>query len=187
MVSAQSLLMLVSFTAANLVRAHAVDSTWLGEGKSPLEVSLTAPSGNAAEIVAKITNTGATDLNLVKIGSILDTKLPIQRLVVTDGAGNAVSPQGIHPSIDFDALQEKDLELLKAGSSLETIVDGTKVHDFEESGVYSFSARGLLHFAVAPSTTPSGPAILFASTTLRLRGGARPAAADRPRSWWRLL
>ena len=89
MVLAKSLLALVSFTAANLARAHAVDARWLGErgAGSPLEVSLTAPSGNVAEIVAKISNTGTTDLNLVKIGSILDTKLPIQRLVVTDGAG----------------------------------------------------------------------------------------------------
>ena len=87
MVTVKSLLALVSFTAANLARAHAVDARWLGEGGSPLEVRLSAPSGNAAEIVARISNTGTTDLNLVKMGSILDTKLPVQRLVVTDSVG----------------------------------------------------------------------------------------------------
>lgn len=176
MVAANSLLALVSLTAASLVRAHAVDARRLGEGESPLEVRLSAPSGNVAEIVAKITNTGPTDLNLVKVGSILDTMLPVQRLSVTDDAGTAVTPKGIHPSIDFEALREKDFELLQAGSSVETTVDGTAVHDFEKSGVYNFSARGLLHFAVAPSMTPSGPAILFESNTISLHVDARPAA-----------
>lgn len=67
--------------------------------------------------------------------------------------------------------------MLKAGSSIETIVDGTNVHNFEKSGVYSFSARGLLHFAIAPSTVPSGPAMVFESNTLTLQVDAQPAAA----------
>lgn len=60
---------------------------------SPLEVELSAPvSGSVSELVARIKNAGTADLNLLKVGTILDEKLPVQKLVVQDEAGESLQP-----------------------------------------------------------------------------------------------
>ncbi|KAK6854266.1 hypothetical protein PG995_009359 [Apiospora arundinis] len=82
MVSTRSLVALASLAAANLVNAHVIEK----RAPSPLEVKLTTPTGDVAEIVATITNVGAEDLNLLAVGTILDTKLPIERLAVSNEA-----------------------------------------------------------------------------------------------------
>lgn len=74
--------------AANLVSAHVIEK----RAPSPLEVKLTTPTGDVAEIVATITNVGAEDLNLLAVGTILDTKLPIERLAVSNEAGKRSLP-----------------------------------------------------------------------------------------------
>lgn len=88
MVSTRSLVAFASLAAASLINAHAISHSRLGKrAPSPLEVKLTAPTGDVAEIVATITNVGTEDLNLLAVGTILDTKLPIERLLVSGEAG----------------------------------------------------------------------------------------------------
>lgn len=88
MVSTRSLITFASLAAAGLADAHAINHGRLGKrAPSPLEVKLTAPTGDVAEIVATITNVGTEDLNLLAVGTILDTKLPVERLLVSDEAG----------------------------------------------------------------------------------------------------
>lgn len=58
------------------------------EETSVLEVTLfSSTTGVAAELVATIKNTGATDLNLLKVGTLLDEALPVQKLSVADESG----------------------------------------------------------------------------------------------------
>lgn len=66
----------------------------LNKRDSRLEVTLEpSTSGTPTEVIATIKNNGANDLNLLKVGTILDDKLPVQRVVVTDQSGMAASSQ----------------------------------------------------------------------------------------------
>ncbi|KAK8045364.1 hypothetical protein PG993_005388 [Apiospora rasikravindrae] len=175
MVPTRSLIALASIATASLTNAHAIDHKRLGKrAQSPLEVKLKAPMGDVVEIVATITNVGAEDLNLLAVGTILDTKLPVERLAVSDEAGVEVLSNGIHISLEYEALASEHFELLKAGASLKTVIDGNSVHSFDEAGTYTFEARGMLPYALAPSTQLGGSAV-YQSNALRL------AIADAPR------
>ncbi|RYP53798.1 hypothetical protein DL769_010446 [Monosporascus sp. CRB-8-3] len=148
-----------------------------GERSSQLEVELAVPSsGSVSELVARIKNVGTTDLNLLKFGTILDDKLPIQKVVVLDEAGEEVQAKAIHPSLDYDALQSKHFQLLKAFESVETIIDAATVHSFDISGTYSFVVEGLIPLAVAPSTKLSGPPAYVKSNTVSMYVEARTAS-----------
>ncbi|KAK7991715.1 hypothetical protein PG996_013268 [Apiospora saccharicola] len=171
MVSTRSLVVFASLAAASLVKAHAINQGRLGKrAPSPLEVKLTAPTGDVAEIVATITNVGSDDLNLLAVGTILDTKLPIERLIVSIKAG-----KGIQITLEHEALTNEHFELLKAGASLQTVIDSTNVHSFDEAGTYTFEARGILPYAVAPSTQLGASLAAYQSNALSL------AVTDAPR------
>ncbi|KAK8098033.1 uncharacterized protein PG998_013519 [Apiospora kogelbergensis] len=175
MVSARSLMALTSLAAASLVSAHAIDHSRLGKrAPSPLEVKLTAPTGDVAEIVATITNVGAEDLSLLAVGTILDKHLPVERLAVSNEAGIEVPFKGVHITLEHEALTSEHFELLKAGASLQTVIDSTSVHSFDEVGTYAFEARGMLPYALASSTQLRSSAA-YQSNALRL------AVADAPR------
>ncbi|KAK6845828.1 Deuterolysin metalloprotease family-domain-containing protein [Apiospora arundinis] len=173
MVSTRSLVALASLAAANLVNAHVIEK----RAPSPLEVKLTTPTGDVAEIVATITNVGAEDLNLLAVGTILDTKLPIERLAVSNEAGIEIPSKGIHISLEHEAFTREHFELLKAGASLKTIIDGTSVHSFDEAGTYTFAAEGMLPYAPASSTQLSGSAA-YQSNALRLAVTSAPRPAQ---------
>ncbi|RYP63964.1 hypothetical protein DL771_008999 [Monosporascus sp. 5C6A] len=154
-----------------------------GERSSQLEVELAVPtSGSVSELVARIKNVGSTDLNLLKFGTILDDKLPIQKVVVLDEAGGEVQAKAIHLSVDYDALQSKHFQLLKASESVEAIIDAAMVHSFDKSGTYSFVIEGLIPLAVAPSTKLSGPPAYVKSNTVSMYVEAREASFQGSRS-----
>ncbi|KAK8069802.1 Deuterolysin metalloprotease family-domain-containing protein, partial [Apiospora phragmitis] len=164
--STRALVTLATLAAASLVNAHVVYHTH-------------GSHGDVAEIVATITNVGAKDLNLLVVGTILDTKLPVERLAVSDEAGVEVPSKGIHISLEYEALTSEHFEPLKAGASLQTIIDGTSVHSLDSAGgTYIFEARGLLPYAPAPSTQLSGSAA-YQSNALRLR---LPVVPNAPRA-----
>ncbi|KAK7942742.1 Neutral protease 2 [Apiospora aurea] len=185
MVSTRSLIALASIAATSLVNAHAIHHSRLGKRvPSPLEVKLTASTDDVGEIVANITNMGAEDLNLLVVGTILDTKLPVERLIVSNEAGAEMPSKGIHVSLEYEALANEHFELLKAGASLMTVIDGTSVHSFDEAGTYTFEARGMLPYALAPSTQLGGSAA-YTSNVLRVAvtdAPRRPAQALLPSS-----
>ncbi|KAK1709824.1 Deuterolysin metalloprotease family-domain-containing protein [Colletotrichum lupini] len=149
---------------------------------STLEVTLTpVVSDSGAEVSATFKNTGSLDLNLLKVGTILDDKLPVQRVSIVDEsahapAGNAVSFRGIEPSIQYDALKAIHFESLPAGGSVTVSIDAAKVHQFTQSGTYSITAEGIIPIALAPSTDFSQPAVAFKSNTIQVDVDADVAA-----------
>lgn len=67
--------------------ALGVNAAVIGDGKraAGLEVTLSSAAG-AAEVLATIKNVGAQDLNLLTLGTFLDSA-PVQKLAVADDAG----------------------------------------------------------------------------------------------------
>ncbi|XXG98043.1 hypothetical protein Hte_004360 [Hypoxylon texense] len=147
-----------------------------------LEVTL-APTGTggAAELVATIRNVGSVDLNLLRVGTLLDEVLPVQKVSVTDGAGSEVPFRGIHASIQHDALTSEHFLLLKASESVSTLISAAAVHEFTGSGTYTFSATGLMPVAPAGSTKLSGPAPILQSNSVSLHVDM-VAAAEVPKA-----
>ncbi|KAI8314432.1 hypothetical protein K4K61_004888 [Colletotrichum sp. SAR11_59] len=139
----------------------------LNKRDSGLEVTLApSASGTPTEVIATTKNNGADDLNLLKVGTILDDKLPVQRVVVTDQSGGLVSFRGIEPSIQYDALRPNHFQFLSAGKSIAVAIDVAKVHYFEKSGRFSVIADGLIPVGLASSTSFDQPAIAFKSNAI---------------------
>ncbi|KAI0834403.1 Deuterolysin metalloprotease family-domain-containing protein [Hypoxylon sp. FL0890] len=142
------------------------------------EVTLVpAEASGAAELVATIKNVGSTDLNLLKIGTLLDEALPVQRILVVDEEGVQAPFKGIHASIRYDALTAKHFRLLRVSESVTTIISPATVHEFTKSGTYTFSATGVLPIAPAGSTQLSGPALAYQSNNVTLHVDAQAAMA----------
>ncbi|KAI0380589.1 Deuterolysin metalloprotease family-domain-containing protein [Hypomontagnella monticulosa] len=143
-----------------------------------LEVTL-APiaTGEVAELVATIKNVGSTDLNLLKVGTLLDDVLPVQKVLATDEAGVEAPFRGIHASIRYDALTTAHFQPLKVSESVRAIIKTASVHEFTKSGIYTFSATGLLPVAPAGSSILSGPAISIQSNKISLHIDSQAAEA----------
>ncbi|KAF4991536.1 hypothetical protein FDECE_14010 [Fusarium decemcellulare] len=107
-----------------------------------LVVSLAAVSGKPTEVKATITNKGASDLSLLKIGTILDDR-PVKKLTLVDENGDKVPFLGIKLSLYYEGLQTKHYEQLAAGSSVTRVVDLSTAYDLEP-GTYSVYAEGNL-------------------------------------------
>ncbi|KAF4838969.1 Neutral protease 2-like protein [Colletotrichum tropicale] len=149
----------------------------LNKRDSGLEVTLApSTSGTPTKVIATIKNNGADDLNLLKVGTILDDKLPVQRAVVTDESGNLVPFRGVEPSIQYDALKPNHFQFLSTGESIAVAIDVAKVHNFEKSGRFSVTAEGLLPVGHASSTSFNQPAIAFKSNTIDINVDAVAAS-----------
>ncbi|KAI1395000.1 Deuterolysin metalloprotease family-domain-containing protein [Hypoxylon fuscum] len=172
---AQILLALASLTAT--IDAHILRPVH-SKRTSTLEVTLApATSNGAAELVATIRNVGSTDLNLLKVGTLLDEVLPVQKVLAVDEKGVEVQFRGIHASIRYDALTAKHFQLLKASESVSTVISAAAVHEFVKSGTYTFSVSGLMPVAPAGSTELSGPALTIQSNSVSLQVDTEAAAA----------
>jgi deuterolysin len=78
------------FAQASLVLASisaVATAAFLENGKrdTGLEVTLTAAEGSAADVVATVKNVGTQSLNLLTLGTFLDSA-PVQKLAVVDEA-----------------------------------------------------------------------------------------------------
>jgi len=78
------------FAQASLVLAGisaVASAAFLENGKrdTGLEVTLTAAEGKAADVVATVKNVGTQSLNLLTLGTFLDSA-PVQKLAVTNEA-----------------------------------------------------------------------------------------------------
>ncbi|OBR14749.1 Neutral protease 2 [Colletotrichum higginsianum IMI 349063] len=170
---------LINLAALTVAEAHLnVHNSPLEVRDATLQVTLEPVlSDRVAEVSATIKNSGSSDLNLLKVGTILDDKLPVQRVLIADDLGNHVPFRGIEPSIRYDALKPSHFQLLPAGESLNITIDPAKVHLFEKSGTYSVTAQGLIPAALAPLTDFSHPAIAFKSNTVSIEVDADAAAS----------
>ncbi|KAI1456370.1 Deuterolysin metalloprotease family-domain-containing protein [Annulohypoxylon moriforme] len=173
-------ILLVAASLAATIDAHILKPLYAKEA-SPLDVTLApAETGGVAELVATIKNVGPTDLNLLKVGTLLDESLPVQKVLAVDDSGNEAQFKGIHASIRYDALTVEHFHLLRASESVSTNISAATIHDFAKSGTYTFTAAGSMPVASAGSTKLSGPAIVFQSNSVNLHVDA-PAAAAVPK------
>ncbi|KAI2472651.1 Deuterolysin metalloprotease family-domain-containing protein [Annulohypoxylon bovei var. microspora] len=172
---AEILLAAASFAAA--VNAHTLNPIHKRQD-SALEVTLgPAETGGVAELVATIKNVGSTDLNLLKIGTLLDEDLPVQKVLAVDESGAEAQFKGIHASIRHDALRTEHFRFLKASESVSANISAAAVHEFINSGTYTFTATGSMPVALAGSTELSGPAVIFQSNSVSLYVDAQEAVA----------
>ncbi|KAI1804943.1 Deuterolysin metalloprotease family-domain-containing protein [Daldinia bambusicola] len=149
-----------------------------GREDSALEVTLSpSPEGDVAELIATIKNVGSEDLNLLRVGTLLDEVLPVQKVSVVDESGKDAPFRGIHASIQHDALAAANFQLLRTSESLDTVIKPASVHKFEKSGTYTFTATGLMPVAAAGSTELSGPAMVIQSNSISIHVDAQSAAA----------
>ncbi|KAI1441902.1 Deuterolysin metalloprotease family-domain-containing protein [Annulohypoxylon stygium] len=169
--------LLVAASLVASVNAHILKQFHRKEA-SVLEVTLSpATTGGVAELIATVTNVGPTDLNLLKIGTLLDESLPVQKVLAVDELGNEAKFKGIHASIRYDALKAEHFHTLRASESVSTNISAASIHDFAKSGTYTFTASGLMPVAATGSTKLSGPALSFQSNNVSLYVGAEAAAA----------
>ncbi|KAH6683005.1 putative neutral protease 2 like protein [Halenospora varia] len=140
-----------------------------------LEVTLAAAPNSAAEVVATVTNVGTESLNVLTLGTFLDTA-PVQKLNVLDEASAPVAFTGVYRTVKYTELTADSFKLLEAGSTFTTTINAAAVHDFK-TGTYSVSAEGAMPFAIGSSTELSGSAVSFKSNTLTLAVDEAAAAA----------
>ncbi|KAM0287331.1 hypothetical protein ACHAO9_007735 [Fusarium lateritium] len=107
-----------------------------------LSIALTPVRGSPTQIKAAITNNGAADFSLLRIGTILDER-PVEKVKLMDEDGNTIPFKGIKLSLYYEGLRAKDYEVLSAGSSIVRTVDLSTMYDLEP-GTYSVHAEGTI-------------------------------------------
>ncbi|KAF4439555.1 hypothetical protein F53441_12541 [Fusarium austroafricanum] len=117
-----------------------------------LTVALDRVTGQPTKVNVSITNNGASDMSLLKIGTILDER-PVKKLTLIDESQNEVSFKGIGLELYYDALKADHFRKLSSGSSIYRIVDLATTHDLKP-GTYSVYAEGNLPSAFGDSGKP---------------------------------
>ncbi|KAL9948524.1 hypothetical protein D7B24_009187 [Verticillium nonalfalfae] len=136
---------------ATLASAASVD---LNKRDSPLDIKI-EKVGNTA-IKASITNTGASDLKVLKTGSILDD-LEVEKSEIFSGS-KKVEFDGVRLQLDTTALSEESFQVLVAGETVELTWDVAHVHDLSAGGEFDISANGRFSYAEGDSTELTGVA-----------------------------
>ncbi|EGY16866.1 Neutral protease 2 like protein [Verticillium longisporum] len=136
---------------ATLASAASVD---LSKRDSPLDIKI-EKVGNTV-IKASITNTGASDLKVLKTGSILD-ELEVEKSEIFSGS-KKVEFDGVRLQLDTTALSEESFQVLVAGETVELTWDVAHVHDLSAGGEFDISANGRFSYAESDSTELTGVA-----------------------------
>ncbi|KAH7138855.1 metallo proteinase [Dendryphion nanum] len=151
-----------AFTIASivsLVSAHAIN---LPKRSTGLEVKIEL-TGNTA-VKALITNTGDSDLKVLRSGSILDDT-PVEKAEVFQG-DSKVAFDGIRIEMLVTNLSEDVFEVIPAGKTIEKSFDVAHMHDLSAGGSYDIVTSGALAFANAGSTELAG-AVTFGSNVIK--------------------
>ncbi|CAJ2512662.1 Uu.00g007810.m01.CDS01 [Anthostomella pinea] len=164
-------------SVASTVQARFAGAVNHSKRSPSLEVTLAPATEGIAELVATIKNVGSADLNLLKVGTLLDERLPVQKVLALDEAGVEAPFRGIHASIQHAALRAEHFQLLKASEIISMVINVAAVHDFTASGTYTFKASGLMPFANAGSAELIGPALTYESNTISLYVDAQKVAS----------
>ncbi|KAI0540294.1 neutral protease 2-like protein [Xylaria digitata] len=146
----------------------------MGKRASPLDVQI-EQVGNSG-LKATIINTGAEDLKVLRIGTILDST-PIEKVQVFQGS-NKLDFQGVRLRISTAGFEEEAFETIAPGQAIETSFDAAELHDLAASGEYDFVANGVLSYAAANTTEIVG-AIPYSSNTLTAQIDGAEAAKVR--------
>ncbi|KDN63281.1 putative metalloproteinase [Colletotrichum sublineola] len=143
---------------AALASAAVVD---LNKRDSPINVKIEAV-GNTG-VKASITNNGASDLKVLKTGSILD-KLAVEKAEVFTGcesllyANSSVAFDGVRLRLATSGIAEDAFEIIRAGKSVDVEWDIAEVHDLSAGGKFDVAAKGSFSFANADSNEIAGTA-----------------------------
>ncbi|KAG9231551.1 putative neutral protease 2 like protein [Amylocarpus encephaloides] len=164
-----------SFAAASIIAF--VHGAVIERFTGGLEVTLAAEN-SGAQVVATVKNTGAVNMNLLTVGTFLDSA-PVEKLFVSDASDAAVEFKGVYRTVQYSALTASDFKLLKAGETFTTTINSAAVHDLS-TGTYTFVAEGAVPFAAEGSTELSGTAVTFKSNDLKISvDGAETAKVAR--------
>lgn len=128
-----------------------------------LEVTL-SPADASGAVVATVKNVGAVDMNLLTLGTFLDSA-PVQKLDVIDESNSAVPFNGVLRRVQYSGITADNFKLLLIGATFTTTINTAAVHDLT-TGTYKVSAEGAVPYAVGESTELSGSAVVFKSNTL---------------------
>ncbi|KAH7303495.1 Deuterolysin metalloprotease family-domain-containing protein [Stachybotrys elegans] len=119
---------------------------------SALDVKLEMVGNTNVKVV--ITNTGASNLRLLKTGSILG-HVPTQRLTVSSNS-EALEFDGPKLYISPYSLTSENFQEIAASESVEVTIDIAEVYDLSRGGSFKISGAGSIGYAEANSTTLVG-------------------------------
>ncbi|OCL12412.1 putative neutral protease 2 precursor [Glonium stellatum] len=144
-----------------LVGSTAIDTN---KRASPLAVSLTT-SGNT-EVKVAITNKGATALNLLSKGTILDESAPVEKVQIFS-ANTQIAFEGIRMRLLTSNLTQEFFTALAPGETKELTVETASLHTMDKSGVFDVFASGAIPYAEVGSTELIGT-LSYASEKLSI-------------------
>ncbi|KAI5814853.1 deuterolysin metalloprotease family protein [Pyronema omphalodes] len=175
--------MVAFFSLGLALLAAFAAATPIEKRNSPLKVEL-APTSENAVVQATITNTGSSDLRVLKPGSIL-SDAPIRKLEVSAGE-SALEFKGITMSYALNKFTPDDYVTIPAGKSVTTTVELAGIYDLSSADSYSVSATGAFQTthdtgSEVSITSLSGPAVIeFESNKLDLKVDRAAAAKVEP-------
>ncbi|KAI0810429.1 neutral protease [Xylaria sp. FL0064] len=149
---------------------------------SPLDVKIEMV-GNSG-IKASITNIGATDLKVLKTGTLLD-KAATEKVNIYQGSRSWCSPfeenkvdfSGVRLRIASDNLPETGFQTIKAGKTISTTFDAAELHDLSAGGAYDIVSKGALQYAAAGSNKITGSVPYSSNVVSAKVDGAKASAA----------
>ncbi|KZV83528.1 zincin [Exidia glandulosa HHB12029] len=148
-----------------------------------LTVSITAPknidSVDDLKVVASVTNSGAEDVKVINIGTVLDSKLPTKSFTVSRNGVEAAFT-GLKLNLNMENLSEDAYTVIPAGQTISVEHDIAALYDFESLGVGAFSIAPVDTLPVVVSlvngTAPSLKAYDFANSSSRTLSCSDPYA-----------
>ncbi|KLU90446.1 metallo-endopeptidase [Magnaporthiopsis poae ATCC 64411] len=144
----------------SLASGVAVD---LAQRPSPLSVAIEVV-GNS-EIKATVTNSGDSDLKLLKTGSILDSQA-VEKTEIMGSGSSKIPFDGLRLTIATHNLPADAFVTLKSGASLSTNFDVAAVHDLSAGGSFSITSAGFFSYASSPESLDIAGALPFTSNTV---------------------
>ena len=145
----------------------------LAQQSAPDNLQVTLERVGNTVVNARITNNGASDLNVLKTGSILDDDDNIEKARVFAGGVyiTVLLPSlseltrslddklvfgGIRLQLDYSALDLDSFQVIPAGTTVEKQVNVALGYDLSNGGDFDIDVAGLLAFSEANSTAITG-------------------------------
>ena len=168
------------FTLAAATLSSLVSSTPIDYEKraaaSPLKVSL-AEAGNA-QVTVTLTNTGSSDLSLLKYGTIFEAG-PVQKVVILKD-GTVLPHEGISRTYLMRDFPSTAFSTLTAGQTVSDTIDLASIADLSAGGTYEVATAGSVPLAHVGSTELNGESVYFESNTLSIEvDGAKASAVSK--------
>ncbi|ODA83325.1 hypothetical protein RJ55_01838 [Drechmeria coniospora] len=171
-----SLLFLASFACASPAEVHG--------DQHELSVNLEKVVGTNTEFKATVTNNGKTDVQILKSGSIFDSRL-IRKAWVSRPDGTSVEFKGMTLSVNSDVpLDENSFQHIASGGRFDVIFDLAKVYNLSGGGKFVVDAHGVFFFFEGQSTISRQVSYNSPSIEVEIDGelAAKAANANEPRN-----